>query len=130
MSKVQKIVDERIQSILQDNLNLTAIVHNMQRQMAQLSESSSSRPQGTLPSNTEKNPREEAKVITLRSGKELNEMHQYNPEVSKDAEMSENFSKDKSKVVSEKNKDVENLDPRKEVESSTSIELESREVGD
>ena len=31
----------------------------------------SRRPQGGLPSNTEKNPREEVNAVTLRSGKEL-----------------------------------------------------------
>ena len=32
------------------------------------------RPQGGLPSNTEKNPREEVNAVTLRSGKELEEV--------------------------------------------------------
>ena len=34
----------------------------------------SRRPQGGLPSNTEKNPKEEVNAVTLRSGKKLDEV--------------------------------------------------------
>ena len=39
--------------------------------MGQISNLLNARPQGTLPSNTETNPREHVKAITLQSGKEL-----------------------------------------------------------
>ena len=41
--------------------------------MGQLANNLSRRPQGGLPSNTEKNPKEEVNAVTLRSGKELEE---------------------------------------------------------
>ena len=43
----------------------------METQIGQLANFISNRQQGTLPSNTEKNPKEQVQAITLRSGKEL-----------------------------------------------------------
>ena len=39
--------------------------------MGQIAKTLAERPQGSLPSNTETNPREQVKAITLRSGKEV-----------------------------------------------------------
>ncbi|KAL5546579.1 hypothetical protein UlMin_006266, partial [Ulmus minor] len=46
-------------------------IRNLEHQVGEISKLLTERGQGSLPSNTERNPREEAKAITLRSGKEL-----------------------------------------------------------
>ena len=51
--------------------NHSSSIHNLEVQMGQLANSLSVRNQGTLPSNTEKNPKEQIKAITLRSGTEI-----------------------------------------------------------
>ncbi|XP_010247004.1 PREDICTED: uncharacterized protein LOC104590158 [Nelumbo nucifera] len=48
-----------------------ARIQGIETQFGQLVQAISVRPQGGLPSNTEKNPREQVKAITLQSGKEL-----------------------------------------------------------
>lgn len=47
---------------------------NLEVQLWQLAKIVSSRAQGTLPSDIEKNPREHVKEVTLRNGKELEEV--------------------------------------------------------
>ncbi|KAL5566989.1 hypothetical protein UlMin_030153 [Ulmus minor] len=51
--------------------NQGASIRNLEHQVGEISKLLTERAQGTLPSNTERNPREEAKAVTLRSGKEL-----------------------------------------------------------
>ncbi|MED6128273.1 hypothetical protein PIB30_096085 [Stylosanthes scabra] len=51
--------------------NQEASIKNIENQLGQISHQLTQRPQGTLPSNTIKNPRGDVKAITLRSGKEL-----------------------------------------------------------
>ena len=51
--------------------NHTSSIHNLEVQMGQLANSLTMRNQGSLPSNTEKNPKEQLKAITLRSGTEI-----------------------------------------------------------
>ncbi|KAL5572381.1 hypothetical protein UlMin_021978 [Ulmus minor] len=51
--------------------NQGASIRNLEHQVGEISKLLTERAQGTFPSNTERNPREEAKAITLRSGKEL-----------------------------------------------------------
>ena len=46
-------------------------IHNLEIQVGQLANSLSIRNQGSLPSNIEKNPKEQLKAITLRSGIEI-----------------------------------------------------------
>ncbi|KAG9450108.1 hypothetical protein H6P81_010073 [Aristolochia fimbriata] len=53
--------------------NQEASIRNLEIQMGQLANAISGRNQGTLPSNSETNPREQIKAITLRSGKVLEE---------------------------------------------------------
>ena len=48
--------------------NHSSSIHNLEIQVGQLENSLSVRNQGSLPSNTEKNPKEQLKAITLRSG--------------------------------------------------------------
>ena len=51
--------------------NYSSSIHNLEVQVGHLSNYLSLRNQGALFSNTEKNPKEKLKVITLRSGIEL-----------------------------------------------------------
>ncbi|PON74562.1 hypothetical protein PanWU01x14_049690 [Parasponia andersonii] len=55
--------------------NQAAILRSFETQLGQLANADNNRPQGTLPGNTEVNPnrenKEQFKVITLRSGKEV-----------------------------------------------------------
>ncbi|KAL5541132.1 hypothetical protein UlMin_044349 [Ulmus minor] len=51
--------------------NQGASIRDLEHQIGEISKLLTERGQGALPSNTERNPREEAKAITLRSGKEL-----------------------------------------------------------
>ena len=54
--------------------NQEASLKILENQVGQLASFLFERSQGFLPSNTEKNPREEAKAITLRNGRELEEV--------------------------------------------------------
>src|SRR3954462_10183607 len=49
--------------------NQSASIKHLEMQMGQIHNLLSNRPQGAFPSDTEKNPREQANAITLRSGK-------------------------------------------------------------
>ncbi|XP_039116603.1 uncharacterized protein LOC120252498 [Dioscorea cayenensis subsp. rotundata] len=51
--------------------NVQASIQSLENQVGQLSRANSERPPGSLPSNTENNPREHLKAITLRSGKQM-----------------------------------------------------------
>ncbi|OIT36514.1 hypothetical protein A4A49_13529 [Nicotiana attenuata] len=64
--KYIKVTDEKMES---QNSALT----NLEIQLSQLATLVSEKIQGPIPSNTEKNPKEHLKAITLRSGKELDE---------------------------------------------------------
>ncbi|GKV04420.1 hypothetical protein SLEP1_g16575 [Rubroshorea leprosula] len=58
--------------------NQDAAIRNIETQLGQIADMVFGRVQGGLPSNSEKNPREQLKAITLRSGKELKEVGQSN----------------------------------------------------
>ena len=51
--------------------NHSSSIHNLEVQMGQLANSLATRNQGALLSNTEKNPKEQIKAITLRSGTKI-----------------------------------------------------------
>ncbi|KAL5570136.1 hypothetical protein UlMin_026711 [Ulmus minor] len=54
-----------------NNANVQQPIRNLEHQVGEISKLLTERGQGALPSNTERNLREEVKAITLRSGKEL-----------------------------------------------------------
>ncbi|KAL5548869.1 hypothetical protein UlMin_004100 [Ulmus minor] len=67
MTRTNAFIDDT-----QENFrNQGASIRNLEHQVGEISKLLMERGQGALPSNTERNPREEAKAITLRSGKEL-----------------------------------------------------------
>ena len=51
----------------------SSLIHNIEVQHGQLANIVTTRAQGHLPSNTEVNSKEQVKVITMRSGRELQE---------------------------------------------------------
>ncbi|KAL5555523.1 hypothetical protein UlMin_037759 [Ulmus minor] len=51
--------------------NQGASIRNLEHQVGEISKLLTERTQGAFPSNTKRNPRDQAKAITLRSGKEL-----------------------------------------------------------
>ena len=60
--------DETTKRFEQMFKNHSSSIHNLEIQVGQLANSLSVRNQGSLLSNTEKNPKEQLKEITLRSG--------------------------------------------------------------
>ena len=50
---------------------MKASLKNLENQVRQLASNLSRRPQGSLPSNIEKNPKEEVNAVTIRNVKEL-----------------------------------------------------------
>ena len=62
--KAQKRMEQMIR-------NHSSSIHNLEVQMGQLANSLATRNQGALPSNMEKNLKEQVKDITLRSGTEI-----------------------------------------------------------
>ena len=78
LTKIIKDSDERQKSLdlILENQDTTlrnheASIHNLETQVGQIAKLLSERSQGSLPGNTEPNPREHVKAVTLRSGKEL-----------------------------------------------------------
>ena len=72
--------------------NHSSSIHNLEVQMGQLANSIATRNQGALPSNTEKNPKEQVKAITLRSGTEIQP-----PQATKEYEEKKNESEEEQK---------------------------------
>ena len=68
--------EARFQATVVALRNNEASIHNLKNQIGQLANLVFERPLGTLPSNTETNPREQVKAITLRGRKELQEINE------------------------------------------------------
>ena len=88
---------------------MEASLRNLENQVGQLANNLSRRSQGGLPSNAEKNLREEVNAVTLRNGKELDEV-----------EKEPRTMVDKGKKVMEetpKEDDTESSKPAPEVKS-------------
>ena len=71
MSTKMNQQDEAQKRMEQMIRNHSSSIHNLEVQMGQLANSLAIRTQGALPSNTEKNPKEKIKAITLRSSMEI-----------------------------------------------------------
>ncbi|KAJ4954371.1 hypothetical protein NE237_011154 [Protea cynaroides] len=74
IEKLANVTLERIERIETKVDQLTTYNRNLEIQMGQLANAFNSRGQGNLPSKTEINPKEQCKVITLRSGKQLSQV--------------------------------------------------------
>ncbi|XP_073137953.1 uncharacterized protein [Henckelia pumila] len=68
-SSLEQMMQQFISSTETRMQNQDASIKNLENQIGQLAKTISSRDQGTLPSDTEKNPKEQVKAIELRSGK-------------------------------------------------------------
>ncbi|GKV16994.1 hypothetical protein SLEP1_g27554 [Rubroshorea leprosula] len=73
---LEELVHKFVSSIEIRFQNQDAAIQNIETQLGQIADMVSGRVQGGLPRNSEKNPREQLKAITLRSGKELKEVGQ------------------------------------------------------
>ncbi|KAL5564369.1 hypothetical protein UlMin_027533 [Ulmus minor] len=62
--------------------NQGASIHNLEHQVGEISKLLTERTQGAFPSNTETNPKEHAKAITLRSGNELEQSREVGKQAS------------------------------------------------
>ncbi|KAI5667772.1 hypothetical protein M9H77_17625 [Catharanthus roseus] len=71
VSKYVNSADIGMKSMKAVQRSQTASIHNMESQIRKLTRMITERPLGSLPSNMEKKLNEHAKVVTLRSGKEL-----------------------------------------------------------
>ena len=70
---------------LENTVNTSVSSHKtLESQVATLVQLMTKREMGSLPSQPEQNPREQAKVITLRSGKDLNQKNKQDGEVHKE----------------------------------------------
>ena len=85
MSTKMNQQDEAQKRMEQMIRNHSSSIHNLEVQMGQLANSIATRNQGALPSNTEKNPKEQVKAITLRSGTEIQ-----SPQATKEYEEKKN----------------------------------------
>ena len=70
-------LEARVEQIQKDTQLMfktrSSSIHNLEVQLGQIANALTSRNQGNLPSNTETNPREQVKAISLRSGKNLSQ---------------------------------------------------------
>src|SRR5438045_1568337 len=95
--------------------NQSASIKNLEMQMGQIHNLLSNRPQGAFPSDTEKNPREQANAITLRSRKTYDDpkVNDAQAEVIKEKELqaeedrvqAEKEDEEKARVEAEKEKE-------------------------
>lgn len=63
--------DSRLDNIETHCSNMGATTKNLEVQIGQLATTITTQQKGTFPSNTEVNPKEQCKAITLRSGREI-----------------------------------------------------------
>ncbi|XP_073153213.1 uncharacterized protein [Henckelia pumila] len=82
-SSLEQMMQQFISSTETRMQNQDASIKNLENQIGQLAKTISSRDQGTLPSDTEKNPKEQVKAIELRSGKTVEPA----PQVEKELEL-------------------------------------------
>lgn len=75
-----------------------SLIRNLKTLVGQLAQSVSHRPQGTLLSTTENNPREQVQAITTRSGVQLPEIHVKRPSVDKGNEVIDEESEHPTQV--------------------------------
>ncbi|XP_073153477.1 uncharacterized protein [Henckelia pumila] len=70
-SSMEQMMQKFISSTETGMQNQDASIKNVENQIGQLAKAMSSRELGTLPSDTENNPKEQVKVVELRSGKRI-----------------------------------------------------------
>ncbi|PPR83581.1 hypothetical protein GOBAR_AA37133 [Gossypium barbadense] len=73
MRKFISVAETRFHNTETALKNQQGSIQGLENQIGQLAKMISEKPPGSLPSNTEPNPKEHVKVVTLRSGKVLAE---------------------------------------------------------
>ena len=91
--------------------NQQAAIKNLEIQMGQLANMVANRTQGSLPSNTETNPKEHVKTITLRSGKQLGEQQGKEPVKEQVKEQTQEETVVKEKLKEKKEEPVKPYNP-------------------
>ncbi|KAL9251811.1 hypothetical protein AKJ16_DCAP11232 [Drosera capensis] len=82
-SNLQELMTKFISTYESRFNNVEASVRNLEIHMEQLANMVSGRVHGTLPSDTEKNPKEHVKTITLRNDKKIGEQEDKSNEAKK-----------------------------------------------
>ncbi|XP_010247916.1 PREDICTED: uncharacterized protein LOC104590859 [Nelumbo nucifera] len=103
-SNLEELMTKFIASAETRFQNQEASIKNLETQVGQLAQMISSRVQGTLPSNTEANPREQVQAITLSRGKELQEVEKKAKEEGKMGTTLETEKKEEEQSDSKKDK--------------------------
>ena len=77
------MADTEIKIVNQETLirNQVASIHNLKVQVGQIASLLSARAQGSLPSNIDKIPKEQVHAISLRSGKQLEQVQKESSEM-------------------------------------------------
>ena len=88
------------------------LFQTIESQLGQIVNILSDRNQGALPSNTEKNPREHIKAISLRSGKLLADSEKLEKEAEKEEPDEETKEKEKKEVVATQTPDENPYKPK------------------
>lgn len=71
LTKLIQANETKLSQLKVGHKTLEASVKNIEIQIGQMQKTFMGRPSGSLPSDTENNPRERVQAITLRSGKQL-----------------------------------------------------------
>ncbi|KAJ4724582.1 DNA-directed DNA polymerase, partial [Melia azedarach] len=98
--------------------NQAVSIRNLEMQVGQLASMMTERQQGSLPSNTETNPREHVNVITLRSGKKLEELKDKMKEQNEEQHKSSSFNQAKTGEVHDEEQTVSTNHTPKEISLS------------
>ena len=94
--------------------NNSSSIHNLEVQVGQLANSLSLRNQGALPSNAEKNPKEQLKAINLRSGIELQPSKKNTPTPTEEEEKDKEKEKEQVEVQVEEEANEQTINKKKE----------------
>ncbi|XP_009762691.2 uncharacterized protein [Nicotiana sylvestris] len=71
-------LEDMLKKVMVEQQALATTVKNLERQMGQLASAQNTRPVGTLPSDTEPNPKAQVNAVTLRNGRALEEVPKKN----------------------------------------------------
>ncbi|XP_019248845.1 PREDICTED: uncharacterized protein LOC109228121 [Nicotiana attenuata] len=72
--QVEESTNDLLKKLLLDNQQLKTDFRDLERQMGQLTSAQNTRPAGALPSDTEANPKASLNVVSLRNGRQLEEV--------------------------------------------------------
>ena len=97
-------LDLKVEQVMQSN---QSSIHNLEVQVGQLAKMVTDRGQGKFPNNTEVNPKEGAMAITLRSGKNIENLRRTSSEEQSPKKIEEETDKRAEEEVLEESKEAE-----------------------